>query len=75
MQITGIEELDTRIGKARAAMQALHYSVVQARSQKFAMGVWGRSPHLPEAGGLGAKPPVLENFVFFCKNNFILGLF
>ena len=53
----------------------------QARSQKFAMGVWGRSPQLPEAGGLGAKPPAaggteaLENFAFFCKNNFILGLF
>ena len=26
-------------------------------------------------GGLGAKPPALENFAFFCKNNFILGLF
>ena len=26
-------------------------------------------------GGLGAVPPALENFAFFCKNNFILGLF
>ena len=26
-------------------------------------------------GGLGAEPPVLENFAFFCKNNFILELF
>ena len=31
-------------------------------------------------GGLGAMPPAaggpaLENFAFFCKNNFILGLF
>ena len=26
-------------------------------------------------GGLGAEPPALENFAFFCKNNFILGLF
>ena len=61
------------------------------------MGVWGRSPQLPEAigglkqiphlpqpGGLGAKPqppevrglreepPALK--IFFCKNNLILGL-
>ena len=47
----------------------------QARSQKFAMGgavlgVWGRSPKPPEANGsLGAEPPALENFAFFCKNN------
>ena len=26
-------------------------------------------------GGLRAGPPVLKNFAFFCKNNFILGLF
>ena len=37
-------------------------SCFQARSQKFAMGgaglgVWGQSPQLPEAGGLGAKLP------------------
>ena len=39
----------------------------QARSQEFAMGgcFWG----------LGAEPPALENFAFFCKNKFILGLF
>ena len=67
-------------------------TVVQARSQKFAMGgcfgglgvgvweqsrrrlgVWEQSPQPPEA--LGAGPPALENFAFFCKNNFILGLF
>ena len=41
--------------------------VIQARRQKFAMGGCFR--------GLGAKPPALENFAFFCKNNFILGLF
>ena len=32
----------------------------------------------PAAGGTGAwgrEPPALENFAFFCKNNFILGLF
>ena len=38
----------------------------------------------PDAGGwgfggkacvLGAEPQALENFAFFCKNNFILGLF
>ena len=33
------------------------------------------SPQQPEAGGLGAEPPTLENFAFFCKNNLILGLF
>ena len=80
--------------------------LVQARSQKFAMGglfwgsgggapsrrrpmgVWGRSPQPPEAGGLGAKPPAAGGtgvwgrspqrskiLHFFCKNNFILGLF
>ena len=41
--------------------------VLQARSQKFAMGSC--------FGGLGAEPPALENLAFFCKNNFILGLF
>ena len=40
----------------------------QARSQKFVMGRGC-------LGGLGAEPPALENFAFFCKNNFILGLF
>ena len=40
----------------------------QARSQKFAMegGYFG---------GVGAKPPALENFAFFCQNNLILELF
>ena len=28
-----------------------------APSRRRPMGVWGRSPQLPEAGGLGAKPP------------------
>ena len=51
--------------------------------------VWGRSPLPPEAigesegralsrrrhVGLGKKPSALENFVFFCKNDLILGLF
>ena len=40
---------------------------VQARSQKFAMGGLLKN--------LGAKPPVLQNFSFFCKNNLILELF
>ena len=36
-----------------------HHCSYQARSQKFTMGgavlgVWGRSPQPPEAGGLGA---------------------
>ena len=26
-------------------------------------------------GGVVAEPPALENFAFFCKNNFILWLF
>ena len=26
-------------------------------------------------GGLGAEPPALENFAFFCKNTLILELF
>ena len=40
----------------------------QARSQKFTMG--GGC-----FGGLGAEPPALENFAFFCKMNLILQLF
>ena len=39
------------------------------------LGVWGLSPQPPEARSLGVEPPALENFAFFCKNNFILGLF
>ena len=39
------------------------------------LGVWGQTPQPPEARGLGAEPPALENFACFCKNNFILGLF
>ena len=39
------------------------------------LGGLGRSPQLLEAGSLGAKPPALENFALFGKNNFILGLF
>ena len=39
-------------------------------------GGLGAEPQPLEAnGGLGAEPPALENFAFFCKNNFILGLF
>ena len=42
----------------------------QARSQKFAMGGCfggqGLKPQLPEAGGLKAELPALENFAFFC---------
>ena len=36
-------------------------------------GWWSIQP--PEARGLGAEPPALKNLAFFCKNNFILGLF
>ena len=50
-------------------------------------GVWGLSPHPPKTDeglgrspqrpgvGSGAKPPALENFAFFCKNNLNLRLF
>ena len=55
----------------------------QARSQKFAMGAvfgggWGfggKAPSRWRHGGLGAEPPALEDFAYFCKNNLILGLF
>ena len=43
-----------------------------------AAGAWGfggKAPSRRRYGGLGAEPPALENFAFFCKNNFILGLF
>ena len=43
-----------------------------------AAGAWGfggKAPSRRRHGGLGAEPPALENFAFFCKNNFILGLF
>ena len=39
----------------------------QVRSQKFAMGGC--------FGDLGAEPPALKNFLFFCKMNLILELF
>ena len=35
----------------------------------------GQSPQLPEARGLVAKTPTLENFVLFSKINLISGLF
>ena len=38
-------------------------------------GFGGKAPSRRRHGGLGAKPRALENFAFFCKNNFILGLF
>ena len=38
-------------------------------------GFGGKAPSRRRHGGLGAEPPALENFAFFCKNNFILGLF
>ena len=49
-----------------------------APSRRRPMGVWGfggKAPSRWRHGGLGAEPPALENFAFFCKNNFILGLF
>ena len=38
-------------------------------------GFGDKAPSRRRNGGLGAEPPALENFAFFCKNNFILGLF
>ena len=38
-------------------------------------GFGGKAPSRRRHGGLGAEPSALENFAFFCKNNFILGLF
>ena len=45
----------------------------QERSQKIRNEgmLWGRRRH----GGVGAEPPALENFAFFCKNNLIFRLF
>ena len=43
------------------------FVMVRMRSQESAMGGC--------LGGLGTEPPALENFAFFCKNNFFLGLF
>ena len=36
---------------------------------------WGDVRGGGGGGGLGAEPPAFKNFAFFCKNNFILGLF
>ena len=38
-------------------------------------GFGGKTPSRRRHAGLGAEPPAFENFAFFCKNNFILGLF
>ena len=38
-------------------------------------GFGGKAPSRRRHGGVGAEPPALENFAFFCKINFILGLF
>ena len=35
----------------------------------------GKTPSRRRHRGYGAEPPALENFAFFCKNNFILGPF
>ena len=43
-----------------------------------AAGGWGfrgKAPSRRRHGGLGGGAIALENFAFFCKNNFILGLF
>ena len=38
-------------------------------------GYGGKAPSRRKQGGLGAEPPALEKFAFFCKNNIILELF
>ena len=38
-------------------------------------GFGGKASSRRMHGGVGAEPPALEIFVFFCNNNFILGLF
>ena len=35
----------------------------------------GAKPQPTEEGGLGAVPPALEIFAFFCKNNLVSKLF
>ena len=60
--------------------KGLHQKRNQARSQKFAMGgtnfwVGGEAPSRRRHGSLGAEPPALEKFAFFCKNSLILELF
>ena len=50
-----------------------------ARNSKWgaALGVWGRSPQPPEAGGFGAKPPGpvcrdLTSSTIYCRKSFYL---
>ena len=38
-------------------------------------GSGGETPNCQRYGSRGAELQALENFAFFCKNNFILGLF
>ena len=44
-------------------------------SSRQRLGVWGQSPHPPEARGSGGGAPSARYFAFFGKNNLILGLF
>ena len=50
-----------------------------ARNSQWGGGLFwgsgGKAPSRWRHGGRQAEPPALENLVFFCKNNFILGLF
>ena len=39
------------------------------------LGIWGEDPSRRRHKGLGAEPPALKNFAFFCKNNLILEVF
>ena len=49
--------------------------VVEHPAAEGQWGFGGKAPSRRRQGGLGAEPPALENFAFFCKNNFILRLF
>ena len=53
----------------------LCWGVVEHPAVGGQWGFGGKAPRRRRHGGLGSEPPALENFVFFCKNNFILGLF
>ena len=57
------------IGPTQVAISIRMCSRVARNSQwgELCLGVWGLGPQPPEAGGLGAKPPALENFAFFLQ--------
>ena len=57
----------TQARSQKSAMLGLFWgSWGGAPSHRRPMGVRGRSPQQREDWGLGAEPPALENFAFFC---------